>query len=726
MDKRTFNISGMHCASCVNLIEKDLNENPNVSKATVNLATHKATVEFDSSKLSQQEIIKIIEKAGYGADDDQEDHHHLAQSKDFGEKETREEWQMFFSGLILSLPILVLGMMADSFSSKIIQSVLATAVQFYIGWSFYQGAFRAIKRKSLNMDTLIVLGTSAAYFYSIATAYFIGGELFFETSAFLIIFVKLGKWLEARARGKTGDAIKKLMGLQVKKARVMRGGEEKEISIEEVVVGDTVLVRPGEKIPVDGIVLEGRSSIDESMISGESIPVEKKEGDFVIGATVNKFGSLKFRATKIGKNTMLAQIIRVVEAAQGSKAPIQKYADKISGYFVPAVVLIAVVTFSVWFFAVSASFAVALLAFTAVLVIACPCALGLATPTAIIVGTGMGASAGILIKSGQALEIANGVDVVVFDKTGTITKGKPEVTDFLVDDVGLKKTFLQLTASLENNSEHSLAEAIVKKAKNEKIEFLNVQKFQAFPGKGIEGIVNNFDVAIGTRKYLADKKIETFLWEDRLEKLEKEGKTVVVVSIDGRVAGIIAVADVIKETSKRAIQKLKEMGIEVVLLSGDNKRTVQAVASEVGIENVLAEVLPEDKAREIKNIQKENKKVAMVGDGINDAPALAQADIGIVMGRGSDIAIEAGDMVLMKNDLRDVASAIKLSKLTMSKIKQNMFWALFYNSVGIPIAALGLLKAEFAGLAMALSSVSVVVSSLLLKRKRFKEKEEKK
>lgn len=724
MKKITLNVTGMHCASCVNMIEKDLNNHPGVIKATVNLATHKAVVQFNPEKLTTQDIIKVIKGAGYDAKIEA-DGHHATSLKKTENKEIRQERRFFIIGLIFSLPILVLGMifMSGSPANKIIQSILATVVQFYVGWSFYQGAFRGAKRKTVNMDSLIALGTSAAYFYSIATTYFIGGEVFFETSAFLITFVKLGKWLEARARGKTGDAIKKLMGLQVKKARVSRDGKEKEVPIDEVLIGDIVLVRPGEKIPVDGAVIEGNSSIDESMISGESIPIEKEKGDFVIGATINKFGSLKFKATKIGKDTVLAQIIRVVEEAQSSKAPIQKYADRISSYFVPAVVLIAIVTFSIWFFAVGASFSAALLTFTAVLVIACPCALGLATPTAIIVGTGMGASRGILIKSGQALEVANKINVVVFDKTGTVTKGEPEVTDVVTEENDPKKRreIFQLAASLENKSEHSLADAIVKKSKAEKFELLEVQKFQAIPGRGIEGTVNDLNIVIGTKKYLDDKKIETTFWDERLESLVDQGKTVVIVALQDKVAALIAVADTVKKESKAAISRLGKMGVETILLSGDNKRTVEAIAEKIGIKNVHAEVMPEDKAREVERVQKKEKTVAMVGDGINDAPALAQADVGIVMGRGSDVAIETGDIVLMKDDPGDVASAVKLSKITMNKIKQNMFWALFYNSIGIPIAAMGLLKAEYAGLAMALSSVSVVTNSLLLKRKKFKE-----
>ena len=720
MKKISIDVTGMHCASCANIIEKNLNEKSGVKKAAVNFATRKAAVEYDPAKLKRQDLEGIIRKAGYDVEEGsgKEEIHSMQHAED---KEAKTEKRMFLIGLLLSLPILILAMvfMSATPANRIAQFVLASVVQFYVGWGFYLGAFSAAKNKTANMDTLIALGTSAAYLYSVFSTFFLGGEVFFETSAFLITFVKLGKWLEARARGKASEAIKKLMGLQVKTARVIRDEKELDIPIEEVQIGDIVVVRPGEKVPVDGVVTSGHSSVDESMISGESIPVEKSEGSSVIGATINKQGSFKFRAEKIGQETMLAQIIKVVEEAQGSKAPIQKYADKISSIFVPSVLVVAFLTFLVWFFAVNSSFVVALLAFTAVLVIACPCALGLATPTAIIVGTGLGASRGTLIKSGQALELANKIQTVVFDKTGTLTKGQPLVTDIVADDGVTKAELLRLAASVENKSEHPLAEAVIKKAKEESVELIEAGNFEAAVGRGISGTVEGKKVSVGTRAFVGGAGGGIGKWDEAMEKLEDEGKTVVLVSSEDRVIGMIAIADVVKESAKEAVQKIHKMGIKIVMLSGDNNKTAQAIAKEVGIDKVIAEVLPKDKAQEIKKLQEGGRKVAMVGDGINDSPALAQADIGIVMGEGTDIAIESGDMVLVKNDLRDVPSAIKLSKLTMSKIKQNMFWALFYNSVGIPIAALGLLRAEFAGLAMALSSVSVVVNSLLLKKKKF-------
>ncbi len=640
------------------------------------------------------------------------------------------------------MPVIILSMILRdrSFDSKVAQSFLAGLVQFFIGFRFYRGMYYAAKNGAANMDTLIAVGTSAAYFYSLATTYLMEGEVFYETAALLITFVILGKWLEARTKGKAGEAIKKLLGLQAKTARVVRGGEELQVPIKEVVAGDIVIVRPGEKIPVDGQVTEGYSSVDESMISGESLPVEKKIGDFVVGATFNKTGSFKFKATKVGKDTVLAQIIKVVEEAQSSKAPIQKFADAVSGYFVPTVVALALVTFVVWYFIIGAPFVSALLAFTAVLVIACPCALGLATPTAIMVGTGRGAENGILIKGGEALEIANKIKVVVFDKTGTLTKGQPEVTDivkisnsqFLIsnqlpnsnDKISGEKAILQLAASIENKSEHSLAEAVVKRAKQENLELLEIKDFGAIPGHGVKGNIKisdvEYSVLFGNKKLMADNNVA--MKQDNngaVEKLEQSGKTVMFLALNADLAGIIAVADTVKETSREAIELLHKMKIKTVMITGDNARTAAAIARQVGIDETLSEVLPEHKAAEVQKLQQQGLKVAMVGDGINDAPALAAADLGIAMGSGTDIAIEAGGVVLIKNDLRDVVKAIKLSKATLGKIKQNMFWALFYNSVGIPIAALGLLKAEFAGLAMALSSVSVVLNSLLLKRKKL-------
>lgn len=720
--KKVYDISGMHCASCALVIENKLKEVPGVKSASVNFATQKATVHLEHGG-NAEKIVEAVKESGYKAvpiseDGGMEHEHHRALAK---EAEIKAERNLFILSLVLALPVIVLSMVLKdmSFTSRVVQSVLAGIIQFFIGFRFYRGTYYALKNGSANMDTLIAVGTSAAYFYSLATTYLIKGEVFYETAALLITFVMLGKWLEARTKGKAGEAIKKLLGLQAKTARVVRNGQEMEVPIKEVIAGDIVIVRPGEKVPVDGQVTEGYSSVDESMISGESLPVDKKAGDFVVGATINKTGSFKFIATKVGKDTVLAQIIKVVEEAQSSKAPIQKFADAVSGYFVPTVVALSLVTFVVWYFIMGVPFVAALLAFTAVLVIACPCALGLATPTAIMVGTGRGAENGILIKGGEALEIANKIKVIIFDKTGTLTKGKPEVTDIIVF-AGEEKNVLQLAASLENKSEHSLAEAIVSRAKKDGLKLSEPAKFEAISGFGVSGVVDGQPVFVGTEK-LMDKLSVTISAEikNKKQQLEEMGKTVMLVAVSGQVAGFIAVADTIKETTKEAITQLAQMKIKTIMITGDNKRTAQAIAREAGIDEVLAEVLPADKAGEVQKLQKQGLKVGMVGDGINDAPALAASDLGVAMGSGTDIAIEAGGIVLVKNDLRDVVKAIKLSKATMNKIKQNMFWALFYNSVGIPIAALGLLKAEFAGLAMALSSVSVVLNSLLLKRKKL-------
>ncbi len=727
IEKKEFNIKGMHCASCALTIEGGLEKMKEIKNANVNFATEKLSVEYDCENCDEEKVIKMVKEIGYEAsgtikNDDKDGFNHEQRAR---EKEIDKERNFFIISLILSIPVFLLAMVFRdiSFESKVIQSVLAGIVQFYIGYRFYRGTYYAGKNKTANMDTLIAVGTSAAYFYSLATTYLIDGEVFFETSSLLITFVVLGKWLEAKAKGKTGEAIKKLLGLQAKSARVVRNGKEVDIPISEVQINDIIIVRPGEKVPVDGKITEGYSSIDESMVSGESIPAEKKAGDLVIGATINKTGSFKFKAQKIGKDTMLSQIIKFVQEAQGSKAPIQKFADKISAYFVPTVVAISLITFISWYFLLSSPFVTALMAFTAVLVIACPCALGLATPTAIVVGTGKGAENGILIKGGEPLEIAGKIDAIVFDKTGTITKGKPEVTDIISYERS-KEELLRIISSVENKSEHPLAEAIVKKAKKDKIKFLEVSDFQAIAGHGVRALVsvenNKIDFFIGTEKLMDDYKIKiNEEIKKNKEKMETEGKTVMLAATKEKIIGLIAVADVIKKSSKEAIKKLQQMGIKTMMITGDNKRTAQAIALQADIENVLAEVLPENKANEIKKLQEKDLKVAMVGDGINDAPALAQADLGIAMGAGTDIAIETGGIVLVKNDLQDVTRSIVLSKMTMNKIRQNMFWALFYNSIGIPIAAFGLLRAEYAGLAMALSSVSVVLNSLLLKNKKF-------
>jgi Cu+-exporting ATPase len=740
-------ISGMHCASCAGLIERGLKKVSGVKTVNVNFAAEKARVIFDTSLVSTDQIIKAVEKSGY-----------KARVAGMGDPETerkqREQvikgyFKRFLWSLILSLPMLYF-MLLDFFSFLpgravllpfvgLVSLVLTIPVQFIIGAGFYKGMWSSLRMKTFNMDSLIAIGTSTAFFYSLVqfviyvvqTGSVIGlngekiPELYFETAAFLITFVILGKWLEAKTKGRTSDAIKKLMGLQAKTARVIKNGAVVELPIDQVVVGDTIVVRPGEKIPVDGQVSKGQSSVDESMITGESLPVEKNVGDKIIGATINKHGSFEFTATKVGSESTLAQIIRVVEEAQGSKAPIQAFADKISAYFVPIVIGLAVLTFLVWFFLLGSSLSFALMAFTSVIVIACPCALGLATPTAIMVGTGKGAEYGILIKGGEPLEAACKIKVVVFDKTGTLTKGQPEVTEVVSVEMSDEEEIISIAASLEKLSEHPLAEAIVKHAEEETISLNEATDFRAIPGHGVEGKIHEVKYYFGNRKLVTDviglSSLVLEKIERKIRKLEEGGKTVMILTSEKEILGLIAVADTIKETTIEAVRALQNRHIEVFMITGDNRRTADAIARQAGIKNVLAEVLPEDKANEVKKLQRTGIRVAMVGDGINDAPALAQADLGIAMGSGTDVAMETGGIVIIKNDLRDVLTAIQLSRETMGKIKQNMFFALFYNVIGIPIAArvfigLGLvLKPELAGLAMAFSSISVVTNSLFLR-----------
>lgn len=715
MKKIDLNVSGMHCQSCVVLVEKSLTKTEGIESAVVNLTTERATVEFDPKILDENKIIDVIKNRGYGAEISTGEHFH-------DHEEIGKLKRKLAISAVFAIPVFLIGMIfmeAFGVYTGYILWALSTPVQFYVGSQFYKGTWTALKNKSANMDTLVAMGTSAAYFYSIYAVLSGNGHQYFEASAVLITLVVLGRYLEAKAKGKTSDAIKKLIGLSPKTATVVRDGKEIKIPVDEVIVGDIVIVKPGEKIPVDGVIISGYSSIDESMVTGESIPVEKKKGDHVIGATINKHGSFRFKATKVGANTTLSRIIKLIEDAQRSKAPIQRFADRISSYFVPAVILIAISSFSIWYFILGSGFSFALIISVAVLVIACPCALGLATPTAIMVGTGKGASNGILIKGGEALETAQKIEYVILDKTGTITKGEPEVTD-IVPVYGKKDDILQIAASIEKVSEHPLADAIVAAAK--KIKLKDPKDFHAIPGHGVTAKLGNKKYYLGNEKLMNKNKINISSIRDQLNSFESDGKTAMILAENKRVIGIIAVADTIKETSAKAVKMLKENGIEVYMITGDNKRTAKAIADQVGIENFFAEVLPEDKADYVKKLQ-EKGKVAMIGDGINDAPAIAQADIGIAMGSGTDVAMETGDIVLMKDDLVDVAKAIKLSKMTMAKIKQNMFWALFYNVLGIPIAA-GvlyplLLNPMIAGGAMAMSSVSVVTNSLLLRTKKL-------
>jgi P-type Cu+ transporter len=774
MEKTILKISGMHCASCSANIERELKKTDGIESVNVNLVSEKAYLEYDPAKINVAKAQEIVKNLGYTANQYTEDamgYEHIHEESD------NIKNRLIFS-LILGLPILIL-VMGPLFGlripaglqniNEIIQFFLAGAI-IVINFSIWRSGFMGLLRLNPNMDSLIFVGTSVAYTYSsiLLTVKYLDPNYsampFFDSSAFILIFITLGKYLEAITKGKTGDAIKKLAGLQANDATILKipnsklqitnksqivnsniqsnDYEEIKIPIEQVMAGDIVIVKPGEKIPVDGIVIDGYSGVDEKAITGESIPAEKKAGDKVIGATINKTGVLRFKATNVGAETMLMQIIKIVEQAVGSKAPIQRMADKVAFYFVPIVFGLAFFTLTIWLI-VGQSLVFALTIFISVLIIACPCALGLATPTAVMMGTGLAARRGILIKSGKALEIAEKVNVVVFDKTGTLTKGEPSVTDILlISEITNFKNqitnkfqisnskisdndmeILQIAASIERNSEHPLAQAIVSKAKQDKIILSEVKNFEAIPGLGVSADMDNAKILLGTRKLMSVFEINTIMIEDMLRKLENEGKTAMILAQDKKIIGIIAVADTLKSNSKEAIAMLHAMGKKVAILTGDNKRVGQAVAEEVKADFVLAEVLPQDKSDEIKKLQSEGNIVAMIGDGINDAPALAQADLGVALGSGTDVAMETGEIVLIKDDLRDVITAIDLSRYTMNKIKQNLFLAFFYNIVSVPIAAgilfpiTGwLLNPAIAALAMAFSSVSVVSNALLMKR----------
>ncbi len=744
MEKVTLPINGMSCASCVKKVEDALNGLEGVVRASVNFATERATVQSIPGAVSMGDFKRAVKDAGYEilemervGKEDIVDREKAAREAEYGKLKRK-----FITGVILVSPIFLLAYWKTLGLSNLydlsrgvnfyLQLIFQTPIQFWVGWQFYVGAWKTAKHKSTDMNTLIAVGTSAAYVYSVLATFLpwlfaakgLMAEVYFDTAGAIIVLILLGRLLEARARGQTSEAIKKLIGLQAKTARVMRDDQEMDIPVEEVGIGDLVVVRPGEKVPVDGIVREGHSSVDESMITGESIPVEKKTGDEVIGATINKTGTFTFEATKVGKDTMLSQIVKMVEEAQGSKPPIARLADIIASYFVPAVIGIAIITFIVWyFFGPVPALTYAVLNFVAVLIIACPCALGLATPTSIMVGTGKGAENGVLIRGGEALETAHKLTAIVMDKTGTLTKGEPSVTDIVESDGYKKEDVLRYAASAEKGSEHPLGEAIVNRAKEENIPLITPENFNAIAGHGIEATIDGRSLLLGNAKLMKDRGILLDGLEKKAEELSNQGKTPMFVAIDQNPAGIIAVADTLKENSKEAVEALHRMGIEVAMLTGDNQRTAKAIARQIGIDRVLSEVLPEVKADEVKKLQGEGKKVAMVGDGINDAPALAQADVGIAIGTGTDVAMESADITLISGDLRGVVTAIALSKATLRNIKQNLFWAFAYNTTLIPVAAgvlfpfFGiLLNPIFAAAAMGLSSVTVVSNALRLRR----------
>lgn len=746
-------VTGMTCANCAATIERTLKRLDGVVAANVNLANERAHVEYLPGVTSLAAIQGAIRDAGYdvvvaGEGESVEDVERAAR-----EAEIRDQTRKFWVGVALALPLFLvsmardfglLGMWAHQPWVNWVFLALATPVQFYVGWDYYVGGFKSLRAGSANMDVLVAMGSSAAYFYSLAVLLFpaLGDHVYFETSALIITLIKLGKMLEARAKGRTSEAIKKLMGLRPKTARVIRPGSEEEIEVpvEAVVLGDLVVVRPGERMPVDGVVVEGRSAVDESMLTGESLPVDKKPGDEIVGGTINKQGLLKFEATRVGAQTALAQIVRLVEEAQGSKAPIQRLADRVSGVFVPIVIAIATLTFLAWLLIGGVGFTQSMIYMVAVLVIACPCALGLATPTAIMVGTGRGAELGVLFKNSEALERAHELTTVILDKTGTITRGQPAVTDVEAIDADAMpgSQILALAASAERGSEHPLGQAIVQAAREAGLALAEPERFEAVAGKGVSAVVDGAEVLVGTRRLLEDRGLALNGLEDSLLRLEEEAKTAMLVSREGEALGVVAVADTLKEGSIEAIRQMQTLGLEVVMITGDNRATAEAVARQLALAGeegtgglpvrVVAEVLPGDKAAQVRALQEEGRVVGMVGDGINDAPALAQADVGIAIGTGTDVAMAAADVTLMSGDLRGVARAIALSRATMRTIKQNLFWAFFYNVILIPLAAgvfyplLGLrLHPVLAAAAMAFSSIFVVSNSLRLRGRRIVE-----
>lgn len=738
MPEKNLKIEGMTCAACAKAVERAVKKLEGVNEANVNFATEKLNISYDSSKLSTGDIKKAVEKAGYKPIEEVVS---VDTDKIKKEEEMKSLWKRFIISAIFTVPLLIVAMgpmmgltlpgiinpNTNAVNFGLLQLILVIPAMV-AGQRFFRVGFKTLFKGNPNMDSLIAIGTSASFLYSLYSVYKIlqgnhhyAHQMYFESAGVILTLITLGKYLESVTKGKTSEAIKKLMGLAPKTATIIRNCREEITSIDEVEVGDILVVKPGEKLPVDGEVIEGNTSIDESMLTGESIPVEKSIGDKVIGASINKAGFIKYKATKVGKDTALAHIVKLVEEAQGSKAPIAKMADIISGYFVPIVIGLAILSGFTWYFA-GQSGTFALTIFVSVLVIACPCSLGLATPTAIMVGTGKGAEYGVLIKSGEALETSHKINTIVFDKTGTITEGKPKVTDIVTVEGVEQDYLLQLAASAEKGSEHPLGESIIKAAEEKALEFKHIDRFKAIPGKGIKVIIEGKEILLGNKKLMTERSIILGDLEETSHKLAFEGKTPMYTAMDNKIIGIVAVADTVKASSQKAIEKLHKMGIEVAMITGDNKKTAEAIAKQVGIDVVLAEVLPQDKANEVKKLQQMRKKVAMVGDGINDAPALAQADVGIAIGTGTDVAIESADIVLMRSDLMDVPTAIQLSKKTIRNIKENLFWAFGYNTLGIPIAmgiwyAFGgkLLDPMIAGAAMSFSSVSVLLNALRLK-----------